>query len=120
MYQNAMKEGMDDQRRQELLPEFCLMYGTFLKDYEKMQGTGTELPILYKRTEEIFLQGISINQKFGRAYFLHELLNEYFSVLCGRFYTFYNNKQNREEQFERNAFFDFLFTQYYQNLGYKN
>lgn len=120
MYQNAMKEGMDDQRRQELLPEFCLMYGTFLKDYEKMQGTGTELPILYKRTEEIFLQGISINQKFGRAYFLHELLNEYFSVLCGRFYTFYNNKQNREEQFERNAFFDFLFMQYYQNLGYKN
>ena len=129
MYQNIMKEGMDDERRLEVLPEFCLTYGAFLKDYEKIQKEESELPILYKRTEEIFLQGISINQKFGRAYFLYELLNGYFSVLCRRFYTgcvmtpicsVSGGLQNQEEKLEGDTSFDFLFAQYCRNFGYKD
>lgn len=79
---------MDEERQLEILPKFCLTYGKFLWEYEKLQRK--EDKDVYWKPEEIFLYGIQLNVKFGRNYFLYELMENYCKLLFEKWNDFTN------------------------------
>lgn len=98
MYQNATGskntvnycQGMDEERQLELLPKFCLVYGGFLSEYEKMREADQKrqgvdvFTVPEWDAGEIFLYGIQLNCKFSRDYMLYELMEAYCLLLYGR------------------------------------